>query len=80
MEYLHFSRIYFTQMNNLGAASEYPHRTELPPNNMTNIQISRIAPYVDAIIIQNFQAGVYNRLIPQIKRLEIYTLKDIRIK
>ena len=70
MEYSHFSRIYFTQK-------------KIIPNDVMDIQISCIAPYVDAVITENFQADVYKkakRLIPQLKKLEIYTLKDIRTK
>lgn len=70
MEYSLFSRIYFTQK-------------KIAPNDVMDIQISCIAPYVDAVITENFQADVYKkakRLIEQLKKLEIYTLKDIRMK
>ena len=48
-----------------------------------DVLISSIAPYVDAVITENFQADVYKKakkLIPQIKELEIYRLKDIRME
>ena len=44
--------------------------------------ISSNEPYDDAVITENFQADVYKKakkLIPQIKELEIYRLKDIRM-
>lgn len=37
---------------------------------------------IDAVITENFQADVYKKakkLIPQIKELKIYRLKDIRM-
>lgn len=69
MEYSQFTRIYKTRKN-------------LKANDVMDIQISCIIPYVDAVITENFQADVYRkakRLIPQIKELEVYTLKDIRL-
>ncbi|WP_162307188.1 hypothetical protein [Schaedlerella arabinosiphila] len=48
-----------------------------------DVLISSIAPYVDVVITENFQADVYKKakkFIPQIKELEIYRLKDIRMK
>lgn len=69
MEYSQFIRIYQTEK-------------QIKPNDVMDVQISCIVPYVDAVITENFQADVYKkakRLIPQMKELEIYTLKDIRI-
>lgn len=72
MEYSQFLRIFKTQKT-------------IKPNDVMDVLISSIAPYVDAVIIitENFQAGVYKKakkFIPQIKELEIYRLKDIRMK
>ena len=44
--------------------------------------ISAIIPYMDAVITENYQANVYKTaksFISEMKPLEIYTLKDIRI-
>ncbi|MSS38539.1 hypothetical protein [Clostridium porci] len=69
MEYSQFVRIFQTQKS-------------LKANDVMDIQISSIIPYVDAVITENFQADVYRkakRIISQMKGLEIYTLKDIRL-
>lgn len=69
MEYSQFLRILKTQKT-------------IKPNDVMDVLISSIAPYVDAVITENFQADVYKKakkLIPQIKELEIFRLKDIRI-
>ena len=69
MEYSQFLRIFKTQKT-------------IKPNDVMDVLISSIAPYVDAVITENFQADVYKKakkLIPQIKELEIYRLKDIRM-
>lgn len=68
MEFSQFVRIYQT-------------RKHIKPNDVMDIQISCIVPYVDAVITENFQADVYKKakhFIPQLEELEIYTLKDIR--
>lgn len=68
MEFSQFVRIYQT-------------RKHIKPNDVMDIQISCIVPYVNAVVTENFQADVYKkakRFIPQLKDLEIYTLKDIR--
>lgn len=68
MEYSQFVRIYQT-------------KKKIQPNDVMDIFISSITPYVDAVITESFQADVYKKsknLIPQMKKLEIYTLKDIR--
>lgn len=69
MEYSQFLRIFKTQKI-------------IKPNDVMDVLISSIAPYVDAVITENFQADVYKKakkLIPQIKELEIFRLRDIRI-
>ena len=69
MEYSQFLRIFKTQKT-------------IKSNDVMDVLISSIAPYVDAVITENFQADVYKKakkLIPQIKELEIFRLKDIRI-
>ena len=68
MEFSQFVRIYRTRKN-------------IKPNDVMDIQISCVVPYVDAVITENFQADVYKKakhFIPQLRKLEIYTLKDIR--
>lgn len=68
MEYSQFTRIYQT------------HKS-IKANDVMDIQISCIVPYVDAVITENFQADIYKKaksIIPQLKKLEIYTLRDIR--
>lgn len=68
MEYSQFNRLYLTHKN-------------IKPNDVMDITISSIIPYIDAVITENFQANIYKkakRFIPQLKILEIYTLKDIR--
>jgi len=52
------------------------------PNDAMDVKISCIMPYMDAVITENFQANVYKKarkLIPKLNKLEIYTLKDIRM-
>lgn len=69
MEYSQFVRIYQIHKH-------------IKANDVMDIQISCIIPYVDAVITESFQADVYKkskRLIPQLKELEIYTLRDIRL-
>ena len=68
MEYSQFVRIYQTNKN-------------IKPNDVMDIQISCIVPYLNAVITENFQADVCKKakhFIPQLEKLEIYTLKDIR--
>lgn len=68
MEFSQFVRIYQT-------------RKHIKPNDVMDVQISCIIPYVNAVITENFQADVYKKakhFIPQLEELEIYTLKDIR--
>jgi len=48
-----------------------------------DVEISGAIPYVDAVITEGFQSDVLNkakRFIHQIRELEIYTLKDIRVR
>lgn len=69
MEFSQFNRIHMTNKKVL-------------PNDVMDIKISCIIPYVDAVVTENFQADVYKKarkLIPQINQLEIYTLRDIRM-
>lgn len=54
----------------------------IKPNDVMDTIISAIVPYVDAVVTENYQANVYKTaksFIPEMKPLEIYTLKDIRI-
>lgn len=68
MEYSQFNRIHMTNK-------------KVYPNDVMDVTISCIIPYMDAVITENFQANVYKkakRFIKQLNNLEIYTLKDIR--
>lgn len=50
-------------------------------NDVMDIQIMAVTPYVDAVITEKFQAEVLKKarkLIPQLSNLEVYTLRDIR--
>lgn len=70
MAYSQFNRVYLT-------------KKEIKPNDVMDITINCVVPYVDAVITESFQANVLNKaksFIPQIKSLEVYTLKDIRLK
>nr|WP_308741995.1 hypothetical protein [uncultured Anaerocolumna sp.] len=69
MGYSQFNRIHLT-------------KKPIKSNDVMDVTISCIIPYVDAVITENFQTDVYKkakRLIPQLKNLETYTLKDIRL-
>ncbi|MDP4145702.1 MAG: hypothetical protein Q8936_14650 [Bacillota bacterium] len=69
MEYSQFNRIYMTNK-------------KVFPNDVMDIRISCIIPYMDAVITERFQANIYKKarkLIPKLNQLEIYTLKDIRM-
>lgn len=68
MEYSQFNRIHCTKKT-------------IKPNDVMDITISGIVPYLNAVITENYQANVYKKaksFIPQMQSLEIYTLKDIR--
>ncbi|MDA3734033.1 hypothetical protein PBV87_21395 [Niameybacter massiliensis] len=70
MEYAQFNRVYLT-------------KKKITPNDVMDIRIGGIIPYMDAVITENFQANIYKKAkkyIPQMKQLEIYTLKDIRLE
>jgi hypothetical protein len=50
-------------------------------NDVMDCMISAFIPHVDAIITESFQANVCKKAknhIPEMKNLEIYTLRDIR--
>lgn len=69
MSYSQFSRIHLT-------------KKRIFPNDVMDVTISSIVPYIDAVITEKFQANVYEKaknFIPQLKKLGIYTLKDIRL-
>ena len=54
----------------------------IKPNDVMDTSISAIVPHVDAVVTEKYQANVYKTaksFIPEMKPLEIYTLKDIRI-
>lgn len=68
MEYSQFNRIHCI-------------KKAIKPNDVMDITISGIVPYLDAVITENFQANIYKKaksFIGQMQSLEIYTLKDIR--
>ena len=54
----------------------------IKPNDVMDTIISAIVPHMDAVITENYQANVYKtakNFIPEMKPLELYTLKNIRI-
>ena len=54
----------------------------IKPNDVMDTIISSIVPHMDAVITENYQANLYKtakNFIPEMKPLELYTLKDIRI-
>lgn len=60
----------------------YSTERKITPNDVMDIKISCIIPYIDAVITEKFQADVYKKAkkhIRQINDLEIYTLKDIKL-
>lgn len=70
MEYSQFCRIHLTIK-------------KVFPNDVMDVRISSIIPYMDAVITESFQADVYKkakRFIPQLKNLSVFILKDIRIE
>lgn len=70
MAYSQFNRVHMT-------------KKDIVANDVMDVKISCIIPYIDAVITENFQADVYKKarkLIPQLKKLEVFTLKDIRSK
>jgi hypothetical protein len=59
------------------------HSTKKPitKNDVMDIKIASIIPYMNAIMTEAFQADVCKKakkVIPEMKALEIYTIKDIR--
>jgi len=69
IEYSHYNRVHLT-------------RKTISPNDVMDIQICSISPYINAVITEAFQANVYHkarRIIPQLKELEIFTVRDIRV-
>lgn len=68
MSYSQFCRVHLTQK-------------PIKPNDVMDITISSIIPYVDAVITEGFQADIYKKsklFITQMKDVKILTLKDIR--
>ena len=69
MEYSHFNRVHL-------------QNSPITANDVMDVEISYITPYMDAVITEKYQADVLRKakmFIPQLKSLEIYRLKDIRI-
>ena len=63
----------------------YYHRIfanrKITMNDIVDVDISAIAPYVDVVITENYQAEVFRQAqnkIDEIQHLRIYTLKDLR--
>jgi hypothetical protein len=49
--------------------------------DVTDIMIIAVAPYIDAIVTEKFQAEIFKKIkkrIPQLKNLEVATLSDLR--
>lgn len=68
MEYSQFNRVHMTKKN-------------ITANDVVDVQLSSIAPYIDAVITEKFQSNVYKKarsFITELKQLEIYTLKDLK--
>lgn len=52
------------------------------PQEITDIQIIAVSPYVDTVITEKFQAEIFKKIKTKVRgmeKLEIYTLRDIRI-
>jgi hypothetical protein len=67
MEYSQFARVYQT-------------KKKITKNDVMDVMLSSVIPYVDSVITENFQANVYKKaksIIPEISSLEIYTLKEL---
>ncbi len=67
MEYSQFSRVYMTNK-------------KITKNDVMDVKLSCVIPYIDAVVTEKFQAEVYKKsksFIPEIEHLEIYKLKDI---
>ena len=59
------------------------HSTKKPitKNDVMDIKIASIIPYVDAVMVEGFQADICKKakkIIPELRDLEIFTLRDIR--
>lgn len=68
MEYSQYCRVHLSH-------------AQIKPNDVMDVEISHITPYMDAVITENFQSNVLKKsrsFIPQLKNLEVYTLRDIR--
>lgn len=68
MEYSLFNRVHMTNK-------------DIKANDVMDIRISSIIPYMDSVITENYQANVYrkaSKFIPQMKNIEIFTLRDLR--
>lgn len=54
---------------------------KISPSDVMDVRISAIAPYVDVVITEKYQAGVFRQAqnkIDEIQNLRIYTLKDLK--
>ena len=61
----------------------YAENREPEIQDILDIQINCIAPYLDAVFVENFQAEIFKKVKNRdnyLKHLEIYTLKDLRHK
>lgn len=66
MEYSHFDRVHTT-------------KRPIKPNDVMDVKISCIAPYVDAVITEKYQAEIYKKaksFINDIKNLKIFKIND----
>jgi len=67
----------FSQFNRVHSTKK-----AIKPNDVMDTMISAVVPHIDAVITEKYQANVYKTaksFISEMKPLEIYTLKDIRI-
>lgn len=68
MEYSQYCRVHLSHAH-------------IKANDVMDVELSHITPYMDAIITESFQSNVLKKaksFIPQLNNLEIYTLRDIR--
>jgi len=59
----------------------YLSKKPLTNNDVMDIKMSAYYPYVDAVITEGVQANICRKaknVIPEMKDLEVYTVKDIR--
>jgi len=59
----------------------YDPHWKVNPQEVTDVEIAVVAPYVDAFITEKFQANIFDKIKNKVKgleKLDVYRLKDIR--